>query len=149
MLYFSVSFALLMQSVGCLEEFLPKIFLVDSTADKAEALSQWKVKKLCARMLLNHALKPFHFKFWSIFLLQSYIISYTKVTKPEFLFEIKHLDWYNNFRAKLIKIFLKCIKYGYLTHGKGANYLKKIYYVCFKVISIQNMDLLTASHLEI
>ena len=40
MLYFSVSFALLMRSVGCLEEFLPKSFLVDLTADKAEALSQ-------------------------------------------------------------------------------------------------------------
>ena len=50
-----------MQSVECLEEFLRKSFLVDSTADKAEALSQWKAEKLCARMLLNYALKAFDF----------------------------------------------------------------------------------------
>ena len=79
-----------MQSVECLEEFLRKSFLVDSTADKAEALSQWKAEKLCARMLLNHALKAFDFEFLSTFLLQSYVCSYTKVTEPDFLFEIKH-----------------------------------------------------------
>ena len=79
-----------MQSVEPLEEFLPKSFLVDSTADKAEALSQWKAEKLCARMLLNQALKAFDFEFLSTFLLQTYVCSYIKVTEPEFLFETKH-----------------------------------------------------------
>ena len=79
-----------MQLVECLEEFLPKSFLLDSTADKAEALNQWKAEKVCARMLLNHALKAFDFEFLSTFLLQSYVCSYIKVTEPEFLFETKH-----------------------------------------------------------
>ena len=79
-----------MQSVECLEEFLPKRFLVDSTADKADALSQWKAGKLCAQMLLNHALKAFDFESLSNFLLQSYVCSYIKVTEPEFLFVTKH-----------------------------------------------------------
>ena len=40
MLYFSTNFDLLMQSVESLEDFLLESFLIDSTADKSEALSQ-------------------------------------------------------------------------------------------------------------
>ena len=49
MVYFSTNFALIMQSLGCLEEFLPKRFLIDSTADKAEALKVNERLKSSAR----------------------------------------------------------------------------------------------------
>ena len=68
-----------MQSVECLEEFLPKSFLVDSTADKVEALSRWKAEKFCARMLFNHALKAYGFIFLGTFFLQSYVAMYVVI----------------------------------------------------------------------